>query len=137
MTCLEHLALAFKSLHARRTVNDIVFLCKIFKGFVSSTCLLSSFSLHVPMRTTRNATSMLFHVPTLCLLSSFSLHVPMRTTRNATSMLFHVPSTVSPMTCLCGVLVQQTTFWERSHISTSCVIQLEKLRNMSPSLQCP
>ena len=43
-------AFGLKSLHARRTENDIVFLCKIFKGFVSSTCLLRSFCLHVPMR---------------------------------------------------------------------------------------
>ena len=56
-------AFGLKSLHARRTENDIVFLCKIFKGFDSSTCLLRSFCLHVPMRTTRNATSTLFHVP--------------------------------------------------------------------------
>ena len=56
-------AFGLKSLHARRTENDIVFLCKIFKGFVSSSCLLGSFSLHVPMRTTRSATSTLFHVP--------------------------------------------------------------------------
>ena len=52
-----------KSLHARRTESDIVFLCKIFKGFISSSHLLRSFSLHVPIRTTRNAASTLFHVP--------------------------------------------------------------------------
>ena len=52
-----------KTLYARRTESDIIFLCKVFKGFVSSSHLLQCFSLHVPLKTTRNAASTLYHVP--------------------------------------------------------------------------
>ena len=61
----DHLLKLFKlrTLHARRVEADVLFLFKIFKGFISSSHLLQSFSLHVPPRATRNAVSTLFHVP--------------------------------------------------------------------------
>ena len=52
-----------RSLHARRIESDIIFVCKVFKGSVSSSHLLRSFSLHAPLRATRSAVSTLFHVP--------------------------------------------------------------------------
>ena len=53
----------------------------------------------------------------------------MRTTRNATSTLFHVArgrvNCVANGLFCCGVLVPPTPFWERSHRPNSCGIQLE------------
>ena len=52
-----------KSLRARRVKSDLMFLAKLFRGFISSSYLLSRFSLHVPSRSTRVAAITLFNVP--------------------------------------------------------------------------
>ena len=61
----DHLLKLFmiRTLYARRVATDVVFLAKVFRGFISSSYLLQSFSLHVPSRVTRNAAATLFHVP--------------------------------------------------------------------------
>ena len=50
-------------LHSRRVKIDIMFLCKLFRGFTSSSHLLEFFSLHVPARVTRSASVTLLNVP--------------------------------------------------------------------------
>ena len=54
---------AVRPLRARRVQADVMFLTKLFRGFISSSYLLQCFSLHVPARDTRVATSTLFTVP--------------------------------------------------------------------------
>ena len=48
-------------LQARRTQCDVLFLCKVFRGFISSSFLLKCFKLHVSTRRTR--TTPLFDIP--------------------------------------------------------------------------
>ena len=48
---------------ARRAQHDIMFIRNIFRGRISSSFLLKSFSLNVPGRATRQQTSMLMRVP--------------------------------------------------------------------------
>ena len=48
---------------AGRVQADVMFLTKLFRGFISSSHLLQCFSLHVPARDTRVATFTLFTVP--------------------------------------------------------------------------
>ena len=48
---------------ARRVQCDVLFLTKVFRGFISSSYLLECFSMHVPSRVTRVAASTLFTVP--------------------------------------------------------------------------
>ena len=52
-----------RHLYARRAQSDIMFVCKLFKGFISSIHLLDCFAIHVPARTTRAAPATLFSVP--------------------------------------------------------------------------
>lgn len=52
-----------RSLRARRAQSDVMFLVKLFKGLISSSHLLTCFSLHVPSRSTRVAAVTLFNVP--------------------------------------------------------------------------
>ena len=52
-----------RHLYARRAQSDIMFVCKLFKGFISSIHLLDCFAIHVPARTTRAASATLFSVP--------------------------------------------------------------------------
>ena len=50
--------------YARRAHSGIMFVCKLFKGFISSAYLLECFSIHVvPARSTRGAPVTLFSVP--------------------------------------------------------------------------
>ena len=58
---LRHFKLT--SVSARRTQHDIVFIRNIFRGRISSSLLLQSFSLNVPSRATRQQTSVLLNVP--------------------------------------------------------------------------
>ena len=50
-------------LGARHAQFDILFLCKLFKGLISSSHLLECFRLHAPTRQTRIATRSLLDVP--------------------------------------------------------------------------
>ena len=50
-------------LYARRAHSDIMFVCRLFKGFISSAHLLECFSIHVPASSTRGAPVTLFSVP--------------------------------------------------------------------------
>ena len=50
-------------LYARRVQSDILFVCKLFKGFISSAHLLECFAMHVPTRLTRSAPVTPFSVP--------------------------------------------------------------------------
>ena len=50
-------------LGARRAQCDVLFLCKVFKGFTSSSYLLECFRLHIPTRQFRAAGRSLFHLP--------------------------------------------------------------------------
>ena len=50
-------------LGARRAQCDLMFLCKLFKGLISSSHLLEHFKLHAPNRRTRLATRSLLDVP--------------------------------------------------------------------------
>ena len=50
-------------LYARRAQSDLMFVCKVFKGFISSTQLLDCFTIHVPARATRGAPVTLLSVP--------------------------------------------------------------------------
>jgi len=52
-----------QSLHARRVKCDVLFLYKVFRGYIASSHILQSFAIHVPPRTTRIASQTLFHVP--------------------------------------------------------------------------
>ena len=52
-------------LYARRVQSDILFMCKLFKGFISSSHLLECFAIHVPIRSTRGAPVTLFSVPSV------------------------------------------------------------------------
>ena len=66
-TSLEysHLLSLFNTQHlyARRVQSDILFVCKLFKGFISSAHLLECFAIHVPVRSTRRAPVTPFSVP--------------------------------------------------------------------------
>ena len=50
-------------LYARRAQSDIMFMCKLFRGFISSAHLLECFAIHVPARSTRGAPVTPFSVP--------------------------------------------------------------------------
>ena len=50
-------------LGARRAQCDVLFLCKVFKGFTSSPYLLECFKLHIPTRQSRAASRSLFYLP--------------------------------------------------------------------------
>ena len=50
-------------LYARRVQSDIMFVCKAFKGFISSAYLLDCFAIHVPARMTRGAHVTFLSVP--------------------------------------------------------------------------
>ena len=52
-----------RHLHARRVQSDIMFVCKIFRGRISSAHLLGCFGIHVPPRATRGSTITPLHVP--------------------------------------------------------------------------
>ena len=53
----------FTSVSARRAQNDAIFIRNVFKGRISSSFLLQSFSLSVPSRATRQQARVLLNVP--------------------------------------------------------------------------
>ena len=85
---LRHFRLT--SVSARRAQHDIMFIRNVFKGRISSSFLLHSFSLNVPCRATRQQTNTLLNVP-FARVNTVKNGLFVRLPRQVNSFLEHVP----------------------------------------------